>query len=367
MRRITLLRIESDEEISLVQYEPGGAGVRLRAAARIESEDGGLSVRLPDGVEPSRHVILDLPPSWIRRRVLSMPIRDPAKVRELLPMEAEGRFQEGPDELVLDFIPLPPDESRAGDGGQRIALLAAPKKELGAILSALERTGLDPRVVSCLEIAALSPGAGGAVDALLEPPPLDEAGRLERAAEELRTSRFNLRRGELRYTAHQRETVRLLRWTVPLLIVLLLLLGANWGLRHRHLKERIEAAHRQEESVFRSVFPKDARLVNAVYQVEARTRELETRLAVLTGIDPLEAILRISSAIETAGAVELDEARMDEGAVVLKGRGDAFGTMNRFAELLKSDYASVEISDSSTDAEGGVRFTIVLKQERRNS
>lgn len=362
MKRFTLLSVSGDGSLTIRTCANGGTpSVHVRAGGRIETDaEGTLRTVLPEGLEATGPVLLDLPPSQVLRRVLPMPIRDASKVRELLPMEAEGRFQAPVPELALEYLDLPGTDT-GGDAPAEMLLLATPKTKLAGLLDALAEGGLDPKIVTCLPLRNLTDGETTPVEEIMEPPALDEATELRLAGRELRQPRLNFRQGDLRYTAHQKEAVRVLRLTVPLLVILAVLLAANWGVRYRHLSSRVSAATERQAEIFRSAFPKGSKQVDASLQVRTRTRELTEKLEVLSGLAALDRLESISELADAAGAIDLTEARLDENTVVLKGSGDSFGTMNAFAESLKKIFSSVEISDSTADTAGGVRFTLVLK------
>lgn len=357
MKSVTVLRPEADQTISVTEIAAGREpSITRTATGRYEeTPDGAFSISLPDGLSESRHVFLDLPSSFLSLRIIPMPLEDPAKIRRLLPVEAEGRFQSPVSDLVLDYLPLPP-----GDEGHRVLLSAASLDRLSALIDALSGAGMEPRVVGSLDLTARAREAELSVDHLMEPPAMDDSERLSLAITEMKNPGMNFRHGPLKYTAHQKEAVRLVRWTAPLGALFLVLLIANWGLRYHALSSDIKDIKSREADVFAMAFPSGGKMVDTAYQIKAKSFEVKKKLQTLSGVDPLSVIQSLAQMKGEPTDIVLSEVRITEDSAIVKGEGATFKMMNDFAEKLRAVFDDVTVSDSSSSAAGGVRFSLQI-------
>ncbi len=86
------------------------------------------------GLKPAK-VLLSLHSALVSARVLEIPIADRRKLRRVIPVQAEGLFLKGLDEMLIDALPL-------ADG--RAAFVGIEKELLSRMLQALAEYGMSP-------------------------------------------------------------------------------------------------------------------------------------------------------------------------------------------------------------------------------
>ncbi len=363
MNAFTLFRFESEDTIHIEQTADKSATQKVLEAGRLEkSSDGSYKLLLPSELSKTKNVYLDLPRSFLRLRVLEVPLSDPDKIRKILPVKAEGLFRKPLQDLCLDYIALPEQE-----GKKKILLCAAERSKIIKLIDAFKDEGFEPRVIASTDLISQSQQQPVVLENFINPPELDKNERISLVRKELRHPSLNFRRGSLRYTAHQKEAAKLLRSTVPLTAVLIALLIANWGVRYKYMEKKIESYKEREAGIFKQVFPTGAKMVDPSYQIKAKIQEIKGNLEVLSGTDPLDVLEILADAKESIDNVILDEIKITEDSVVVKGSSPSFETMNLITEKLRSHYTEVKVSDSKTSVEGGVRFSLVLSGKRGQS
>jgi hypothetical protein len=360
----TIIRLEEDGtfRVEAVSGKLTGKpiGIRSAQAGRYEeAPDGSFTLALPPGTAastpPSTNAYLDLPPGFLSLRVITAPFTDDKKIRELLPVEAEDRFITPASDLTLDYISFPHD-----GGERRILLCAAREERLAALLNALADKGFDPRVIGSTAIAALMKQPEVSIELIRSPPPLDDTRRAAIASEEMKKPSLNLRRGRLRSTAGEQAAAKTLRWSTALAAICIALVAANWFIRYRAAGASIESHKKSQAELFQKVFPKGSKMVDPTYQMKARAKELETRLGVLSGIDPLELLETVADAKALTSGVVFDEIRAGGDAITIRGTGPSFGVIDMLSDRFKASYSDVKIADSKASSEGGVRFSLTL-------
>ncbi len=360
MNAFTLFRLESDDTIRIEQTTDKSAARKVFEAGRIEkSPDGSLNISLPSDLRATKNVYLDLPRSFLRLRILEMPLSDPNKIRKILPVKAEGLFRKPLQDLCLDYIAISEQE-----GKKRILLCATEQSKVLKLINALKAGGFEPRVIASTDLIAQCGRKSDSLEGFLNPPGLNDNERLSLVSKELRRPSLNFRRGSLSYTAHHREAAKLLRRTVPLLVILVALLIANWGVRYNYMGKRIDRYKDREVEIFKQVFPAGAKLVDPSYQIKAKIQGIQKNLKVLSGTDPLDLLEILADAKGAIDNLILDEVKITEDSVLVKGSCPSFEAMNLIAESLRAYYTNVKVSDSKTSVEGGVRFSLVLSGKR---
>ncbi|MBI5141254.1 MAG: hypothetical protein HZA20_03545 [Nitrospirae bacterium] len=356
MRSFTIIRLEDDGAFRVENVSGKPAGIKSTQTGRYEeAPDGAYTLTLPPGTAASSHVYLDLPPGFLSMRVITTPFSDDKKIRELLPVEAEDRFMTPASDLVLDYISFPKD-----GGERRILLCAAQETRLAALVNALIAKGFDPQVIGSTAMTALMKQPEASIEQIQSPPPLSDTRRAAIVAEEMRKPSLNLRRGRLRSTSGEQAAAKMLRWSAALAALCMALVAANWFIRYRAAGASIESHKKSQAELFQKVFPKGSKMVDPTYQIKARTKELATKLGVLSGIDPLELLETVADAKSATAGVVVDEIRATGDSVTIRGTGPSFGVIDMLADRFKTVYSDVKIADSKASSESGVRFSLTF-------
>ena len=107
---------------------------------RLDGEES-----LPDllsrysGKSAEERIILSISPVIVSQREMDLPISDPRKVREILPMELKGEIAADTEDMVFDMVNL---------GGGKILALWGRRNLIAAEISSLADCGMDPAVVT---------------------------------------------------------------------------------------------------------------------------------------------------------------------------------------------------------------------------
>lgn len=134
--------------IKVVQVilSPGGKRVLAKTALLEDRSEFVALLSDRDWRKPAEPVHASFPSDRVVVRPLSLPFKDPAKIRQALPFELEGEVPFGAEEMLAGYLPAQ---------GLSVLALAAPKEAVAARLKELRDLGLDPPVLEP-EIAALA-------------------------------------------------------------------------------------------------------------------------------------------------------------------------------------------------------------------
>jgi hypothetical protein len=198
--------------------------------------------------------LVSLPLEMLDFRMLELPFSEPARVREVLPFELDGLILGGTEGVVVDALVLKEPEGEK----HRVLAVFVEREKIRALLGRLSELGLDPRAITSVELAhavKISTETGELGRMLLEPSALAEPDRPAAAHAELSDLTINLRRGDFAYTRDIEKTRRSMMFTVLALILLLLILAGDLGLRTLKLGKQAAGLESQIVSLYSGMFP----------------------------------------------------------------------------------------------------------------
>jgi type II secretory pathway component PulL len=343
-----------EKEVHTYLFDSRGSSYTIRDT-RTYPVYGQYEFSLPDGDENAEHIYLSLPLSCLNFRVIELPFSDRERIREVLPFELEGMILTGADRVIFDNIVV-----GSADGKYKVLAVYIEKDVLKKILDTLRLYGIDPAVVTCLDLRGKTEDFR--LPDLLIPPGTAPEKRIELSIEEMKKPVINLRREEFSYTRDLEQTKRSLRVTAALMGLLILVLSATIFLKIVSARSEVSAIKNSMRKEYRDIFPEEKKIVNELYQLRSRLKELRGKEDVFVGINPLDLLLKLS-AVERQGIV-FNEITEDKVNIVLKGEAESLSDIQHLKDRLRGLHGDVAITDSGTSGRNTMLFTITAKEKR---
>lgn len=173
----------------------------------------------------------------------------------------------------------------------------------------------------------------------------------------------NFRTGEFEYTKEKLEMRRSLRYTLLIIGIIFVLLGADIYLRHLKNYAELQSYRETLRSSYLQLFPDDKTVTDEVYAMQTRIKALKDELKLMGGGGrTLDILAALAVAGEGGRRVSFTEVFIGEGRVTAKGEAGSF----EGAEYLKDFYrknpmfADVTVSDVKAAPEGGAAFSLSI-------
>ncbi|MGE5239183.1 MAG: GspL/Epsl periplasmic domain-containing protein [Chloroflexota bacterium] len=296
---------------------------------------------------------LSIPLSWLDFRVLTLPIGDPDKLRDVIPFELDSLVLGGAQSVVFDIAAI----ASSGEGSFDV-LVAYLKKDLfHSLLDVMAARGVDPRVVTSLDLrAALRNGAGTLAERVLQSPQLDEPLRMEAALADLSSPVINLRRSDFVYRKDTRRLAKSLKVSACLLIALASVLHLYLGAEIFLERKGASAANRAQQQTYASLFPNQKKITDEVYQLRAQVKALKEKAESLTGVDTLGLLLALSK--KNPKGVQVNELTVMKDALTIKAEAPSLAESERLKSALSESLVSVTVTDVKPHPDGRTMFTL---------
>lgn len=174
---------------------------------------------------------------------------------------------------------------------------------------------------------------------------------------------INFRKGEFAGTK-ERESVRNWSKTAAALLVLLMVL---WGwysyIRYETMSEDLKRMKTNLEHDYHALLPEDARVIDPLYQLEVKLKELKGTTGVMKGgVNVLDIMRGFSEAGER---VRFNQFEIEGERVAAKGETDSFEEANNFKESLQRlpYFKDIILIDAKAKARGvGFGITGLIKR-----
>ncbi|MBK5273889.1 MAG: hypothetical protein JJE30_02395 [Desulfuromonadales bacterium] len=129
--------------VTAARFAISGRSATLGGAAAFPLDDGttlaDVAAKIAEGLSGSPRVVLCLPQNLFAQRVVSLPLTDLRKVREIIPSHLQGEIALPAEEAVFDVLP-------AGDG--TFLALWAKRAEIANAVGVFREAGCEPQIVS---------------------------------------------------------------------------------------------------------------------------------------------------------------------------------------------------------------------------
>ncbi|MGD0885303.1 MAG: GspL/Epsl periplasmic domain-containing protein [Thermodesulfovibrionales bacterium] len=298
---------------------------------------------------------LSLPLNLLNFRIMRFPFSDKQKLKDIIPFELDGLILGGSESIVFDSIAL--GES---DGNFDVLVACIEKNTLGDILTNLASIGIDPQVVTSLELqSVLAKGNGDVASSLMDPSSLGSGERIEAAKKELVAHTLNLRTGPFAYTKDAEKLKKGIKLTAILFLLLALVINGDLALRLITAQKETSSVRKEMRNIYAGLFPGEKKITDEIYQLKSHMKELKERGEVITGLDPLQFMLELSR--RTVPGVKFDEINLDREIVTTKGEAVAMDNVEKAKAMLSEFMTDATVSDIKTSVEGKIRFTVVAK------
>lgn len=126
----------------IARFSRRGRGLSfLQGTRRPLPESGAFSELLAgfDKTESGETVILSMPPAAVHSRVITLPISDRIRLREILPLELAGEIAVSPEDTSFDALPMGADAHLA---------VWCRREEIASLIKELASAGIEPEIVT---------------------------------------------------------------------------------------------------------------------------------------------------------------------------------------------------------------------------
>lgn len=345
-------------------FVESGSGRLLRAEPFQASPDGRVLAPGAFGLALPEDCILSLPLGMLDFRVLTLPMEDRARIREVLPFEMDGLVLGPPDALAMDAVVLGPAPA---DGGTRVLVAYTDRARLASMLAGFHAAGADPQVVTCIELARVLASAPADIAEALSRASdvLTDEERAAAAEAEDRSPVINLRRGSLAGTREADRLRRTLSITAGLFALCCLLLsGAFWM---ETSIARTEAARAEDAvvSAYMTAFPGAERPASASglgFKLKARMAELREQDAFYQSAPVLDVLMSLRQT--RPDGLTYSEVQVDPAQAQLRGEARSMSDVEEARAALAEAFDSVRIDETGQKASGLMGFTITVGARR---
>lgn len=297
-------------------------------------------------------IFLSIPLKLLTLREQTFPFSDKNKIRDTIPFELEGILLGSISNYSIDHMNI-----EALDFGSKVLAVCMEKTELKKIIDMFSSADLEPKVVTSLNLRL----SGGNSEKLFEDAVSDIESRVEAAKQELQNPSINLRQQELTYMGDIVKFIKNIRLTAALILILVIILGANSAFRLITLKNEHKQLTNGIQTIYHQVFPQDKKIIDAGRQFKGNMNMLVNKKAALGGIQVLDILQEI--AVQNNSNVQLHEFSADGKNIVMKGSAQSFEDVEALKNNIALFFKDVKVTDSETTANRKVNFTIIMQEK----
>jgi hypothetical protein len=301
---------------------------------------------------------VSIPASFFNFRILNLPFSDQEKIRKVLPIELDNLVLGGSGGIVFDII-----ASGGDDASTEILVVYTNKSSLDRILAGLSHSGVDPRIITSIDLQTIGYGGEGfpqnIADKLLTPPPWDESERIAYAQQEILKPTINLRTGQFAYRKDTEKKEKALKITVALAFLLAFVIHANILFQTVMTKKECAAIAKEMRVAYSGIFPGEKKIVDELYQLKSHIKEIGEKNDALTGVNTLQFLLDLSRRMESH--IVYNDVQIEKELVKLKGEARSTDDLTKMKMKLSEFLLDVSVSDIKPTAQGRILFTVVAK------
>lgn len=343
-----------DQDLHVYEFVRTASDYELSESRSYSIEDGLTSSLLSTLLENTPdELYLSLPLNLISLREESFPFSDKKKIRDTIAYELEGLLLESIDSYSIDHI-----ITDSTDAGSKVMAICLEKIKLQEILSTFADAGLDPKVITSIDLWLY----GNKGEDFLGAPITDKSVRIETARKELDSPSVNLRQDELAYTGDVERLKKSLRVTSVLVLVLLVLIGLITTMNLIAAKNEEKTLTDQMNTLYRTVFPAEKRVVDVARQFKGNYNNLKNKKEALAGLPMLDILLE--TAVNNDRAARLHELSADGKQIIIKGSADSFEDVEDIKNRFAKSFNKVKVADSSSGADKKVAFTLQMLEKK---
>lgn len=321
---------------------------------RSTALENGLSPDVLRSLIPAdlEEVHLSVPVGLLTLRTHAFPFSERDKIRDTIAFELEGILLGSTDDYAIDHI-----VTAEHDTGSEVLAVCLEKARLRGIIDVFAAAGAEPGVVTSIDLGL----SGGRPENLLEKTESDASQRADAAQREIVHPTVNLRQGELAYTGDIDRMRKRLKWSALLLLIFFVLIGVHTSLNYITARSGNRLLSQQIDTLYRSVFPQDRKIVDAARQFRANLNAMTRKRDQLRGIPVLDMLRSLS--LQKEARSTLHEFSADGKNMIIKGTTGSFEDVEAVKNSLQEHFREVRISDSKATADNKISFTIVMQEQ----
>lgn len=337
-------------DILIYLFTSGGDGYRfektLEYASHTETVDIG-------------EFYLSIPIEMLNFRILNLPFTDREKLQKVIPFELDNLIIGGSAGVVFGAIILDRNEDSS-----EVLVAYVERKTFDNLLTKLARRGMDPRIVTSLDLrSVIGAGRENITCRLLNPEKLEGEDRIRAAKEELSAYTLNLRTGPFVYTRDTEKMWKRLKKTAVIGIVLALVINADILFRTVTNMREVSAIKREMRNDYAGLFPGEKKIVDELYQMKSHLKNMQETGALLLGVNPLQFLVDLSE--KKSDGVEYHEINLEKDLIKLKAEAVSMKAIDQAKVRLSKYLSGVSVSELKPAAKGKFFFTVVAKGRYR--
>jgi len=322
---------------------------------------GGDGYRFEKTVEYASHAetvdigefYLSIPIEILNFRILNLPFTDREKLQNVIPFELDNLITGGSANVVFDPIILERNEDSA-----EVLVAYVERKMFDNLLTKLAHRGMDPRIVTSLDLrSVVGAGKENITGRLLNPEKLEGEDRIGAAEEELSAYTLNLRTGPFVYTRDTEKMWKRLKKTAVIGIALALVINANILFRTVTNMREVSAIKREMRNDYAGLFPGEKKIVDELYQMKSHIKDMKETGDLLLGVNPLQFLVDLSE--KKSDGVEYHEMNLEKDLVKLKAEAISMEAVDQTKVRLSKYLSGVSVSELKPAANGKIFFTVV--------
>jgi type II secretory pathway component PulL len=342
-----------EDNLNFYVFEKKGGQYELSDSRSFPVEDRPDPLLLQPLVQGGFETLcLSIPLNRLTLREQTFPFSDKDKISDTISFELEGLLLGNTADYSIDHV-----VTETTDAGSMVLAVCIEKSGLREIIDTFSSAGMDPNVITCIDLWLY----GGNAENTLEKPLSDKSLRAETAKQELMSPSINMRQGDLAYTGDVDRFRKSLRFSSVLVLILAILCGVYFSLQFLSAKKEHEALEKQINSIYRGVFPEDKKIISAERQFKGNMNSLKKRQASLGGIPVLDILQDI--AIQEHKDITLHEFGSDGKNIRIKGNAISFENVESLKNSLSALFRNVKVADSTATADNKIDFTIVMQEK----
>jgi type II secretory pathway component PulL len=341
----------TSQGVNLFVFEKEGGKLVLSETVRIsekaEPAPDELNAIASCGVVET---VLSLPVEELAFRELEFPFSDRGKISDTLRYELEGSLLGSVSDYLVDHRMIDSNDTT------RVLAVCLEKKRMGEILDLYSSAGIEPRIVTSLDIAMKDTGE----DLISGNIVTDTSARARAAEDQFDSPAINLRQDEFSYTGDIERIKKGLKLTSVLVLFLIIAVAGHFSISYYSARKYGESLSDQLRRSYRDVFPGDKKIIDPGRQFQSKLRAAEKKMNALAGIPALEILMKISTA-EHKGII-LNELTAESGSIIIKGKAGSFEQIDRMKSALAGIFGSAKVLESNAAVDGKVDFSVLIKE-----
>ena len=343
----------TESGLDLYIFEKKGSGYTLTGKESIpldaEPDTSDLAPLVKAGIQ---NIHLSLPLDFLTLREQDFPFDGSEKIRDTIAFELEGILLGSTDDYSIDHVVIESDS-----GGSKVLAVCLEKKKLQEIIEMFSSAGLDPKVITSLDICI----SGGRTETLFEETISDPDTRAEAAAKHIQAPSINLRQEEMSYTGDIEKFRKKIRFTAFLVLALMIILCLNTSISLMAAKNEHKVLTAEEELAYRKIIPEDNKIIDIERQLTGNIKRLDQKKAALMGLPILDILRRVAE--RKSSDITLNEFTADDNNIIIKGTAGSFEDVDSLKDALLTVFHKVKVMDSDAGVGSEITFTIMIQEK----